>query len=185
MTDFIALPIVNFFSQYINRIIVGLFLINVVIFFIIMARTKAIKRIIDETRRPETARLEPDRAGETYLEKLTRTYEEWSARYRDINPWLQYYSILTSIFPLLGILGTVCGLLQVQADFSEVKGGFMLALSSTFWGLVAAIISKAGEGLFAADVDRFTVLYEVFTKDIIKIEERLRQKKPAEEEKDA
>lgn len=173
MKNLVAMPIVTFFSDFINPIIIGLFLVNVGIFVIIMAKTKAIRKIVDETRRPESARLRPSMAGETYLEKLTRTYDEWSSRYRDINPWLQYYSILTSLFPLLGILGTVCGLLLVQEDFSDVGGGFMLALSSTFWGLIAAIVSKAGEGFFASDVDRFKVLFEIFTKDIITIEQGL------------
>jgi hypothetical protein len=170
MDDLIAGVIVQFFAEYINKIIVGLFLVNAFIFVVIMAKSRGIKKIMDETRGPESDRLDPDYPGQTYLQKLRKNYDEWGRRYRNINPWVHYYQVLTTIFPLLGILGTVCGLLQVKTDFSQVEGAFLLALSSTFYGLVAAIISKAGEGVFSPDVDRFRVVYEMFTKDIISIE---------------
>ena len=126
--------------------------------------------IMDETRGPETERLNPHSAGETYLQKLKKNYLEWSKRYRGITPWVHYYSILTTVFPLLGILGTVCGLLMVRANFSEVEGAFLVALSSTFYGLLAAITSKFGESFFAADIERYRMVYEIFTKDLISLE---------------
>ena len=162
--------IVYFFAENINTVIVFLFFINGLIFVNIIHRVRGIRKFIDEIRIPENLRHTPDTAGETYLERLKRTYIDWGERYRNINPWVHYYSILTTIFPLLGILGTVCALLQVRGDFSNVKGGFMLALSSTFWGLVAAIVSKAGEGFFSPDIDRFKVIYEIFTKDMMILE---------------
>lgn len=170
MDNSIATIIVNFFSAYINTIIVLLFIVNVFIFFMIKYRSYGIRRVMDETRGPEIARINPENPGETYLEKLRKTYLDWSQRYRAILPWVHFYLVLTTIFPLLGILGTVCGLLQMKSDFSQVYTAFLLALSSTFYGLVAAIISKVGEGLFSSDIDRFRVVYEMFTKDIISLE---------------
>ena len=55
------------------------------------------------------------------------------------------YSIfanVTSIFPLLGILGTVVSLLPMVADLADMQQNFFAALTSTFWGLVFAIISS-------------------------------------------
>ena len=51
------------------------------------------------------------------------------------------------IFPLLGILGTVAGLIaQVQAqDAAQIYASLDVALGTTFWGLVAAIILKVVE----------------------------------------
>lgn len=48
------------------------------------------------------------------------------------------------IFPMLGILGTVSGLmLQVQAkDIDMMLGSLDTALITTFWGLLAAIVLK-------------------------------------------
>ena len=76
------------------------------------------------------------------------------------------YSIFTNliaIFPLLGILGTVYSLLKLVSDSSDVTGSFYGALTSTFWGIVCAIIFKLFDAFFIAplmeenekDVERF------------------------------
>ena len=53
---------------------------------------------------------------------------------------------LTGIFPLLGILGTV-------DDMSDVQGSFYGALTSTFWGLVFAIVFKLLDGVISAKIE--------------------------------
>lgn len=66
------------------------------------------------------------------------------------------YSIfvnLTGIFPLLGILGTVVSLLGLVADTSDITGNFYGALTSTFWGLVFAIIFKFLDGVVSAKIE--------------------------------
>ena len=57
---------------------------------------------------------------------------------------------LTGIFPLLGILGTVVSLLGLVADSTNITGNFYGALTSTFWGLVFAIIFKFTDGIISA-----------------------------------
>lgn len=50
-----------------------------------------------------------------------------------------------SIFPLLGMLGTVSGLLGLDlaaGDMSNIKNNFFMALTSTAWGIVFSIIFK-------------------------------------------
>lgn len=56
---------------------------------------------------------------------------------------------LIPVFPLLGILGTVAGLIaQVKAqDASQIYASLDTALSTTFWGLVAVIVLKLVEAL--------------------------------------
>lgn len=58
------------------------------------------------------------------------------------------------IFPLLGILGTVVGLmLEVQSgDLESMIASLDTALTSTFFGLVFAIILKAIEAIFPSRV---------------------------------
>lgn len=66
------------------------------------------------------------------------------------------YSIfvnLTGIFPLLGILGTVISLLGLVADTSDITGNFYGALTSTFWGLVFAIVFKFLDGVISAKIE--------------------------------
>ena len=60
---------------------------------------------------------------------------------------------LTGIFPLLGILGTVISLLGLVADNTDVTGNFYGALTSTFWGLVFAIIFKFLDGIVSAKIE--------------------------------
>lgn len=74
------------------------------------------------------------------LYSLRKTFDELCAKY---TTWAQ----MIPIFPLLGILGTVAGLiLQVQAaDAAAIYSALGLALSSTFYGLIAAIILKIVE----------------------------------------
>ncbi len=60
---------------------------------------------------------------------------------------------LTGIFPLLGILGTVISLLGLVSDTSNITGNFYGALTSTFWGLVFAIIFKFLDGIISAKIE--------------------------------
>lgn len=54
------------------------------------------------------------------------------------------FTTLTTIFPLMGMLGTVISLLNMTDLIgTEATGAFLGALTSTFWGIVAAIICKA------------------------------------------
>lgn len=60
---------------------------------------------------------------------------------------------LTGIFPLLGILGTVVSLLGLVADTSDITRNFYGALTSTFWGLVFAIVFKFLDGVISAKIE--------------------------------
>ena len=60
---------------------------------------------------------------------------------------------LTGIFPLLGILGTVVSLLGMVSDSTDVTGNFYGALTSTFWGLVFAILFKFLDGIISAKIE--------------------------------
>ncbi|MDE5583999.1 MAG: MotA/TolQ/ExbB proton channel family protein [Ruminococcus sp.] len=60
---------------------------------------------------------------------------------------------LTGIFPLLGILGTVISLLGLVGDTTNITGNFYGALTSTFWGLVFAIIFKFLDGIISAKIE--------------------------------
>ncbi len=60
---------------------------------------------------------------------------------------------LSGIFPLLGILGTVISLISLTSDLSNAQGNFYGALTSTFWGLVFAIIFKILDGVISAKIE--------------------------------
>ena len=67
-----------------------------------------------------------------------------------------FYSLfvnLTSIFPLLGILGTVISLLPMVSEMAEMQQNFFAALTSTFWGLVFSIIFKVLDGFLTSRIE--------------------------------
>lgn len=94
----------------------------------------------------------------TYISKKTREMndqeEEGSVTPETLRPYeKEFYKIrsrydmytqLISIFPLLGILGTVSGLMSqvVAEDMDALNASLDIALGSTFWGLVFAIFLK-------------------------------------------
>ncbi len=82
------------------------------------------------------------------LHKLKSTIEKQQA-------WYQIFISVTSIMPLLGILGTVVSLLNVTAlEETVIQANFLTALSSTFWGIVGAIICRVYEGTLTPVVER-------------------------------
>ncbi len=56
--------------------------------------------------------------------------------------WYTAFSMMISLFPLLGILGTVSGLFRAIALEHEIYVGVQFALASTIYGLCAAIVFK-------------------------------------------
>lgn len=67
-------------------------------------------------------------------------------------------SQLIGLFPLLGILGTVLGLISSDlTDIDSLVGGLTEALRTTLWGLVFAIVLKAADafvpGKLVKDID--------------------------------
>lgn len=60
----------------------------------------------------------------------------------------------TAIFPLLGIFGTVWSLIPMVENLADMQQNFFAALTSTFWGLVFAIVFKLLDGfLLSAKMD--------------------------------
>lgn len=81
--------------------------------------------------------------------------------------WYQMFISITSILPMMGILGTVISLLSVTAmDTSIIQVNFMTALSSTFWGIVGAIICRIIEGTLTPAVERNTDNFDMLISKI-------------------
>lgn len=60
-----------------------------------------------------------------------------------MNKAYAYYYNITALFPLLGMLGTVFGLIPLVDSIEEVNmSSFFIALTSTFWGISFSLIYK-------------------------------------------
>ncbi|MCQ2506243.1 MAG: MotA/TolQ/ExbB proton channel family protein [Lachnospiraceae bacterium] len=82
---------------------------------------------------------------------------------RKTNLWFMIYENITTIFPLMGMLGTVIALIPMVGSMGDTATGlFFGALTSTFWGIVFAIIFKAVNGFLSAQIDDNEKNMEVF-----------------------
>lgn len=99
---------------------------------------------------------------------LRKTFDEICAKYLAV-------AQLIPVFPLLGILGTVAGLIaQVNAqDASQIYASLDTALSTTFWGLVAVIVLKSVEALLVQrkinDIETIFNDYDIKYQDAVSI----------------
>ncbi len=78
---------------------------------------------------------------------------------------LEYLNVLGNIAPMIGLFGTVYGMIvafqqlvesQGQADPQKLAAGISTALVTTFWGLVVAIPALASYALIRNKVDALT-----------------------------
>lgn len=78
---------------------------------------------------------------------------------------LEYINILANVGPLLGLLGTVIGIMDAflvmreaggTADVSALAGGISTALGTTMLGLILAIPALVAYGILRNKVDRLT-----------------------------
>src|SRR6185295_16430373 len=96
---------------------------------------------------------------------------------------IEYLNIIGNLGPLLGLLGTVLGMIEAfqavattggQADVGKLSYGISTALCHTFLGLFLAVPCLAAFGVLRTMVDRLTV------RGALTAEELLLMMKPAE-----
>ena len=80
------------------------------------------------------------------LKNEEKVNEVWARRmYKNTNYSCTIFVSLISLFPLLGMFGTVCGLLGLDlatGDMENIKNNFFMALTSTAWGLIFSVLFK-------------------------------------------
>lgn len=64
-----------------------------------------------------------------------------------------FYANITSIFPLLGIFGTVCSLVDLSST-GDISANFATALDTTIFGLIWAMFFKVLDSLISSKLDR-------------------------------
>lgn len=121
-----------------------------------------------------TAGLRHGRHGfEAMHEAANERASAWSSR---LFRKAEYLNIIGNLGPLMGLLGTVLGMIeafgQMQAAHGAYKpenlaGGISLALVNTFLGLAVAIISLGFFGLCRNRVDAMTVAAHAAAMDLL------------------
>ncbi|MGN0401407.1 MAG: MotA/TolQ/ExbB proton channel family protein [Acetatifactor sp.] len=90
----------------------------------------------------------------TEKEKTKLSANELLMHREKMNQYYALYSNLTTMFPLMGMLGTVVSLIpMVNSLGAETTGLFFSALTSTFWGIVAALVFRLSDASLSYKID--------------------------------
>lgn len=138
--------IANFFYQYGNEIIIAIALVNVVIFVCTIRAEKKIEKLL--YRKVNSARnFIPDIGWDkNKIDELQKGYQRMVSIYT-------LYTNIIAIFPLLGILGTVAALIKEFDNIDRLTENFMVALSTTFFGILFAIIFKGIDAIVSGPME--------------------------------
>ena len=181
MTGFF-LALCTLLSNILNPIILMLMIfelgLGVIVGWQLVRLRKEINRLNASGRRRNQKTLREGRG------KLTTTFESISEKdWNDFDAFLgqyqrdlvtcSFFSLLIQIFPLLGILGTVAGLYIAINNGQDIYTGVKFALSSTVYGIIAAVIFKIADIIFTArflnyiddGIDRFEKNYNVVSQE--------------------
>ncbi len=143
----------------------------------LMAFTEADPSFISRALHPALKRAPSFSSMKEAME--TALGEQTAEQFRRI----EYLNIIGNLGPLLGLLGTVLGMIHAfaevqaaggQADVGKLSGGISQALTHTLLGLMLAVPCLASFGVLRTMVDRLTV------KGSLLAEELLLMIKPAE-----
>jgi len=89
---------------------------------------------------------------------------------------IEYLNIIGNLGPLLGLLGTVLGMIEAftamnaaqgQASPAQLAGGISKALAHTFLGLMLAVPCLAAFGILRTMVDRLTVRGALIAEELL------------------
>ena len=135
-----------FFSKSGNAIIAVVAVINVIFF---LKTRKAIKRA-EEMYNPKNDKVNRVSAS---MQWNNEQISELKKLRRGLVTKYAWYANITAIFPLLGILGTVAALVT-YSDVTMMEN-FMVALTTTFWGVLFAIFFKSIDAIISGPMDVF------------------------------
>ena len=149
----------------INGIILALFIITVGGFAFVVMNVTKLKNTIDEKhKKKRSTEFTPGGIQKT---PDAYTWEEILEYKEEFNNKVQIiYSVFEQfvpIFPLLGILGTVAGLIQHLDDITKMQEALTLSMSTTFWGLIAAIVLKFTDAILVSKtVNKMELYFDTF-----------------------
>ncbi len=149
----------------INVIIGVLAAITLAGFAYVVLKIGKLQNTMDENRKKTRGRADYTSGG--YLKNPDiYTWEETLDYIDAFNKIQLKYSIFEQfvpIFPLLGILGTVAGLMQRLGNIGDMQSALGTSIRTTFFGLIAAILLKIIDAIWVSNtVDKMGLFFETF-----------------------
>ena len=127
------------FSSFtgIDAFILGIAIITAFVLVYCLNKAKVISRYVDEWKRTKNTNF------------TSYVHDELAVAYN-------LFLTLISIFPLLGMFGTVMGLLNVDfsaGNMDDVKANFFTALTSTAWGIIYSVGFKVVNAFYSNRIE--------------------------------
>ncbi len=173
--------------QDIQMVIEALFssFLNITIFLLAIANAYIFYQAYKNIKELKTELFQGDSLLKRYFNEKTSTPEKledriltnftkWEQMYQKSTRWYHLFTTIIAVFPLLGIVGTVWGIIPTLSDLSQINASFSLALVSTLLGVIFSVFYKVCEGLISGDYalvsERVTLLTEDVTRHIMEKE---------------
>ncbi len=168
-------------SEWVNQLIFLVALVNVYFLYMASKNIRSLKKaLFDGDSVIET--FIKERMGSSPLEveeKISMSFPHWEKLYKDATRWYYLFTSMITVFPLLGIGGTILGIIPTMLDFSQVNTYFSLALVSTLLGVIFATIFKFFEGYLSGSYSLISERMGILTEDITRyILEKEKSKHP-------
>ena len=148
----------------INGIIIALAVITIAGFAYVVMNITKLKASIDEKhKKNRSTEFTPggiQKTPDAYTWEETLEYKE---EYNKIQLIYQTFEQFVPIFPLLGILGTVAGLIQQLDHIDQMRDALAVSMSTTFLGLIAAVVLKFVDAILVSkNVNSMEMYFDTF-----------------------
>jgi biopolymer transport protein ExbB len=121
----------------------------------------------DETMMGQAVHAAVSQLGEEPDTALTAMEEAVEERAGRLMRRIEYLNVIGNVSPMIGLLGTVVGMIQAfnriyaagggVPEASKLVGDIAIALVNTFWGLLIAIPALSAHAFFRNRIDAFAV----------------------------
>ncbi len=166
----LAEPIVkSLVFDTINQLIYVLAIANSVFLMLAYGHIRQLKKLLFEGSSVFEQFLQEKSGQAKRAEKIIlRDFSNWEKSYQKATKWFHWYVNTISIFPLLGIAGTVWGIIPALNDFENINSYFSVALTSTLLGIVFSVLFKLFEGAISGDFSLVCERMNTITSDVTK-----------------
>lgn len=136
---------------------------GILVFLNIRKKIRNIMPYIETRQR--NAEIHKDRIGNRKRSSLNET--KFKDKLKNLNFWYTLYSNIVSVFPLLGMGGTVYSLLSLAQNSNSLStvemDSFFMALNTTIAGIICAVIGKIADSFISPDIADINKEYDLIT----------------------
>ena len=148
----------------INAIIIVFAIITIGGFaYVVLNITKLQHTIEEKHKKKRSTEFTPGGIQKTPDAYTWEEILEYKEEFNKIDLIYSIFEQIVPIFPLLGILGTVAGLIQQLDNLDQMRDALALSMSTTFWGLIAAIFLKVVDAILVSrTVNKMEQYFDTF-----------------------